>query len=130
MFGWAARAAAGTITGAALTQSRAKADAASERLQNCYEMRVKAAGEARDAGLSKLTVNGDETRYRDRSGNFSKGLPHNSRGDVESSAYNALASALLTGNSRDFETVAMGGTAKLVNPQAGLAFDMEGRDSH
>jgi hypothetical protein len=75
-------------------------------------------------------INGDEALYPNRIGNYSKGLPHNNVGEVDPAAYQSLLQALSSGDPRDFEQIQMGGTAGLVNPQAGLAFDMEGIDSH
>ena len=74
--------------------------------------------------------NGDEARYSDRRGNFSKGLQHNQYGEVLPASYHSLKRALVSGRPSDFEQVLLGGTRKLVNPQSGLAFDMEGADSH
>ncbi len=75
-------------------------------------------------------TNGDEQLYPNLIGNFSKGLPHNSLGEVDRSAYSALLSALDAGTIGGFESVPLGGATKLVNPMAGLAFDLEGADSH
>src|SRR5260370_36500782 len=79
--------------------------------------------------------NGDEAAFPNKIGNFSKGLPHNGLGEVDLTACNALLSALNSGNPADFETIPMGCPnpalrSKLVNPQSGLAFDLEGADSH
>jgi len=76
--------------------------------------------------------NGDEARYPNRIANYSKGLPHDALGEVDATAYGAFLHALATGRPADFESIPMGctGARKLVNPQAGLAFDLEGTDSH
>lgn len=74
-------------------------------------------------------VNGDETRYATRIGNFSKGLPHNAFGEVDPAAYNSLLKACTTGDPDDFDAVILDGTNKLVSPQGGLAFDLEGADA-
>ena len=74
--------------------------------------------------------NGDEARYADRRGNFSKGLQHNQFGEVLPASYNSLKRALESGKPNHFEEIQLGGTRKLVSPQAGLAFDMEGADCH
>jgi hypothetical protein len=75
-------------------------------------------------------TNGDETRYPNLIGNYSKGLAHNSIGEVESASYASLLKAIQTGNPQQFEQIQLGGTALEVDPQAGLAFDLEGTDSH
>jgi hypothetical protein len=79
--------------------------------------------------------NGDEAAYPNKIGNFSKGLPHNALGEVDLNAYQAFTRAVQSGNPADFEAIPMGcpdlaRRAKLVNPQSGLAFDLEGADSH
>jgi hypothetical protein len=70
------------------------------------------------------------TLYPNKLGNYSKGLPHNSDGTVVLSAYEALVNATQSGAPADFDSIPMGGDRKLTNPQAGLAFDMQGADSH
>jgi hypothetical protein len=72
--------------------------------------------------------NGDEALYPGRWGNYSKGLQHDARGDVVPSSYDSMLGALQTGTPADFEAIALGGDVPLVNPQAGLAYVLEGRD--
>ena len=74
--------------------------------------------------------NGDEARYPNKIGTYSKGLPHNRLGEVDLQAYRSLLAALDSGKSLDFENIIIGLGTKLTNPQAGLAFEMEGPDSH
>jgi membrane-associated phospholipid phosphatase len=74
-------------------------------------------------------LNGDETLYPNRIGNYSKGLPHLSNGEVVPQAYDALLAALRTGSPARFEQIPLGGTRKLTNPQCGYAFDLEGADA-
>ena len=45
-------------------------------------------------------------------------------------AYQALLAAVASGDPADFERIPLGGTRKLRNPLAGVAFDLEGPDSH
>lgn len=75
-------------------------------------------------------TNGEEELYHKKLANYSKGLPHNKLGEVNLKAYKALLRALSTGRPEYFEAIPLGGTRKLTNPQAGLAFDLEGPDSH
>ena len=72
--------------------------------------------------------NGDEVLYPNQIGSYSKGLPHQSNGEVVLSAYNALLDALRTGIPTKFEQIPLGGDRKLTSPQAGFAFDLEGKD--
>jgi membrane-associated phospholipid phosphatase len=76
-------------------------------------------------------TNGDEQNYRNFIGNFHKGLPHNDIGEVIPNAYRNLLNALSEGTAAALEKkVTLGGSTKLVNCLAGLAFDAEGTDSH
>lgn len=75
-------------------------------------------------------TNGDEQLYSNRIGNYSKGMPHDSNGEVSAAAFNALLSAVQTGKSTDYDAIPLGGVRKFTSPQAGLAFDLEGGDSH
>jgi hypothetical protein len=47
---------------------------------------------------------------------------------VAPAAYDALTTALGSGLPLDFENIPLGGARKLTNPQAGIAFEMEGGD--
>ncbi|KOX26472.1 phosphoesterase [Saccharothrix sp. NRRL B-16348] len=71
--------------------------------------------------------NGEEGDYP-YVANYSKGLPHDEVGEVRPEAYNTLLRALATGRSEDFERIPLGRGVKLTNPQAGLAFELEGPD--
>jgi hypothetical protein len=106
------------------------AGAAEKRAQECFQIKMKAAQAERNAPAPEQRTNGDEARYPNRIGNYSKGLPHNSIGEVDPAAYQSLLGALASGDPEDFERIRMGGNVRLINPQAGLAFDMEGLDSH
>ncbi|HAF13358.1 MAG TPA: phosphoesterase, partial [Blastocatellia bacterium] len=75
-------------------------------------------------------TNNDENLYPNKIASYSKGLPHNSDGTVTLSAFAALVQALNSGRPSDFNSIPMGGDRRLTNPQAGLAFDMEGPDGH
>lgn len=75
-------------------------------------------------------TNGDESSLPKYIGNFSKGLPHTQLGEVQPSAYQSLVAALQTGTVAAMEGIERGSGAKLVDPLAGLAFQMEGVDSH
>ena len=101
-----------------------------DRLEQSFRQRRDAALADLEAGLPRHPNNGDERLYPNFIGNFSKGLPHNSIGEVNRAAYGSLLQALLSGNPADFEDITLGGNVRLVDPQAGLAFDMEGLDSH
>ncbi len=101
-----------------------------ERRRQSFKVRRDQAAFQRDLPLPRNLVNGDETAFANRLGSYSKALPHNSLGEVDPAAYFALLTACSTGRPSDFETIPLGGTARLVNPQGGLAFSLEGADSH
>ncbi|MDX2040101.1 MAG: vanadium-dependent haloperoxidase [Acidobacteriota bacterium] len=101
----------------------------SGRAEQAYHLRIQAATIQKIAPLPTHTNNGDEDRYLNRIGNYSKGMPHNSLGEVDQVAYNALLQAIGTGNPDDFERVPMGDNqVRFTNPQAGLTFEMQGAD--
>jgi hypothetical protein len=80
------------------------------------------------SNLARLD-NGDEALYPNRIGNYSKGMPHQSNGEVVPSAYNALLTAVNSGNPADFEAIPLGATRRYTSPQSGYAFDLEGGDA-
>ena len=75
------------------------------------------------------TTNGDEARYSDKSGTYTKGLLQDGLGRVNLYAYKTFKAALNSGDPADFEKIQIGGTRTLNGPQGGLAFDLEGSDS-
>ncbi len=101
------------------------------RRAEAFRVRVAAAKHQFDQGVPPHPTNGDEARYPNQIGSYSKGLPHNSRGEVDLNAYRSLIHALETGAGADFERIVLGvGDHRLTNPQAGLGFAMEGPDAH
>ncbi len=102
-----------------------------ERAKKSYEFRKAMATAnylATRASMRRLH-NGDEDHYGNYIASFSKGLPHLPNGEVEPAAYALFKAALMTQNPIDLESVPLGGDRKFVNPQSGLAMDLEGRDS-
>jgi membrane-associated phospholipid phosphatase len=79
--------------------------------------------------FSNRRDNGDENLYPNKIAGYSKGLPHRPNGEVVPSAYNALLAAVNAGKPNLFEQIPLGGPRRLVNPQAGLAFDLQGADA-
>lgn len=55
-------------------------------------------------------------------------LPHNRLGEVDPDAYRTLLRALDSGRRADFDKVPLAGQARLANPQAAFAFELEGAD--
>jgi hypothetical protein len=131
-----ALAAAGAGLPALLLSQKANADdgdgdgdADDSRRGRSFQLRKSAALAEREVPRPHQVSNGDERRYSNFIGNFSQGLPHNSIGEVDPAAYQALLTAVDTGNPADFANIPLGGSTKFVDPQGGIAFDLEGTDS-
>jgi hypothetical protein len=88
--------------------------------------------------------NGDEVNYNQADvvtgdpafiGNYSKGLRHDDVGDPDPVSYGSLLRALQSRDPADFRQILLGTIdpnarrLKLTNPQAGLAFDLDGPDA-
>jgi membrane-associated phospholipid phosphatase len=101
-----------------------------QRRNRAYRIRHEAAINEKEIPLPAHPTNGDEELYTNKIGSYSKGLPHNSLGEVDLNAYSALVHAMATGNPADFEAIPLGGTVKLADPQAAFAYEMDGADSH
>lgn len=101
-----------------------------DRAGDSYEVREEAARAESRISPPRQIPNGDEQQYPTFIGNYSKGLPHNNIGEVDPQAYRSLVNALGQGTAAALERVTLGGDMPLVNPLAGLAFDLEGSDSH
>jgi hypothetical protein len=101
----------------------------SSRITECLAIKTEAANvEARMLVATNRSC-GDEGTYPTKIGNYHKGLPHNPFGEVDLQAYAAMCNALASEKPDPFEKIPIGGSAKLSNPQGGLAFDLEGCDS-
>jgi hypothetical protein len=98
------------------------------RRQDAFKIRMDAANYWRQQPMVQHLTNGDETRYPNRIGNYSKGLPHNRFGEVDPTAYQSLLDAVASGNPADYDAIVLGGPTKLTSPQSGLAYDLEGAD--
>ncbi len=100
------------------------------RQSRAFEVRMRAAELAHNRQTALQTPNGEEALYEKRIASYSKGLPHNAIGEVDPAAYNAFLAAIASADPADFENLPMGLGRKLTNPLAGMAFDLEGPDSH
>jgi hypothetical protein len=100
------------------------------RAKESHEIRIDAANAERAVATPHHPTNGDENRYPDKCGTYTKGLPHDTFGRVDLNAFQSFIAALNSGKPADFEDIILGGARKLTNPQSGLCFDMEGTDSH
>jgi hypothetical protein len=95
-----------------------------------FNNRASAATRELEVSVPREITNGDETRFPNYIGNYSKGLIHNSIGQVSRASYGSLLSAVNSGEPQLFNEIQLGGNTLEVDPQAGLAFDLEGTDSH
>ena len=106
-----------------------------QRREQAFQVRLQAALNEKHLPVPDHPDNGDEETYPNKIGSYSKGLPHNSLGEVDLAAYQAFRDAIDSGRFADFEAIPLGCPdpsmqRKLVDPLAGLAFDLEGGDSH
>lgn len=100
------------------------------RLKESYKYRLSMAQMAKDRPMVDAQNNGDDDRYASKIGSYTKALPHNQLGEVDLTAYATLVKARESLNPADFEAIHLGLGRKLTSPQAGLAMDLEGPDSH
>jgi len=106
----------------------------SNRMNACFNYRKNRAL-AQRINVGPQADNGDVAQDTDFSYSFSKALSHDSLGIPNAAAFLSLKNALSTGNASDFADIGVGtpgggGNSKLNGPQAALAFDLEGLDSH
>ncbi len=118
------------IAGSKGSEARASAPIIPGPRRNAaFRIRRDTAEFQRSLPLPRNLTNGDETLFANRIGSFSKTLPHTSLGEADPMAYDAFLRAAGTGRPVDFESIP-GGPGRLVNPQGGLIFSLDGADSH
>lgn len=107
------------------------------RREASERIRTRAAESHEDVPAPVHHDNGDEARYaaQNHYASFSKGLQHDpATGEAVEASYQSLRAALASGRPSDFEEIVLGvpsaQSVKLTDPQAGLAFDLEGIDGH
>ena len=121
-------------------QTAERANPAKRRAKAAAQIRIDAAKFQQKVLIPDQANNGDEARYANKIGSFSKALKHDPQtGEVDAAAYAAYVAAVESGDLTQIETLVDGGhfgcpdparQRRLVNPLAGLAFDLEGTDSH
>lgn len=111
-------------------ESRDGGSGSGQRRSEAFRVRKDAAQAQKQRPQPPHGDNGDDRRYSDRRGSFSKTLPHSALGEVDPAAYLTYLAALDSGDSDIFAAIPAGGTAKLVNPQSAYSFEMLGPDSH
>jgi hypothetical protein len=99
------------------------------RVKKSFTIRVRTATNEARIPVPPHTTNGDEERYPDKSGTYTKGILQDGIDLVNLNAYQTFKRALISGRDADFENIIMGGTRTLNGPQGGLAFGLEGSDA-
>ena len=102
--------------------------ATSNRVLRSLALRTRTAGSDAFAAAPAQIDNGDEARYSDKSGTYTKGVLQAGIGLVDLGAYATFKTALRTGGPADFEKIILGGPRTLNGPQAGLAFSLDSLD--
>ena len=99
------------------------------RVMEAMQLRVAEAVDDAKVRAATNRDNGDEARYPNKGGTYTKGLPHDQYGRVDLNAYQIFKRALNSGDPSDFAAIPMGGTRTLNGPQAGLAFCLVALDN-
>ena len=127
--GAAAAASAGSAaTGSGTVPPSHSLTAGQDRARHAFDARVAAAKLQDGRPAVRHATNGDEADLPGWIACYSKGLPHDPRGEVDAAAYRLLLQALASGRPADFEHIPLGGFVKLANPQGGLALNLVGPD--
>lgn len=103
-------------------------DPGAAREQAAINFRTQRAVEA-NAGTVNHVNNGDEAKFNNFIASFSKTMPHNDLGEVDTAAYAAFVAAIDGNSPAALENVPRGGTGQFVNPFAAQAFTLSGIDT-
>jgi len=96
---------------------------------NCIAVKSAVAAFDSTQPWPEQSSNGDQALYADFRGNFGKALDHSMDGFINTSAYRSLLLALQSGTQANFNAIQLGGSRRLVNPQASIAYSLSGCDS-
>jgi hypothetical protein len=99
------------------------------RAQQSFALRVKTAKKEAAIPVPPHTSNGDEERYSDKSGTYTKALLQDGIGLVNLTAYRSFRRAINSGQFKDWENVILGGTRTQNGPMGSYAFTLEGTDN-
>jgi hypothetical protein len=103
--------------------------ATEHRVLRSLALRTRTAGADSFRASPAQVDNGDEARYADKSGTYTKGVLQSGIGLVDLAAYASFKHALSTGRPADFENIVLGGPRTLNGPQGGLSFYLDCEDS-
>lgn len=118
----------GTSDGTRKTLNAELKPATSGRVWRSWALRTRTAGHDAFATAPAQVDNGDEARYSDKSGTYTKDVLQSNVGVADSAAYQSFKAALSSGDPADFEKIVVGGSRTLNGPQAGLAFYLDSLD--
>lgn len=120
-----------TIVSVTLNASCSNDTKAEPRRARAYQIRLDNAFANYAKAVPCHPNNGDEAAYLSRFASFTKGMPHDSLGIVNATAYAMFLTAVNSGLPADFDAIpqASGAIVDFTNPQAGLAFVNEGGDA-
>jgi len=99
------------------------------RVLQSFTLRVKTAAKEAAVPVPPHTHNGDDERYSDKSGTYTKCLLQDGIGLVNLTAYRSLKRALKSGRFEDWENIVTGGTRTENGPMGSYAFTLEGTDN-
>ena len=103
--------------------------ATANRPERSLALRIESARKAASVPAPDQIDNGDEARYADKSGTYTKGILQSGIGLVDLDAYRSFKKALASGAPADFQHIVLGGPRTLNGPQGGLAFYLDCLDS-
>ena len=118
------------VPAGAATSADTHASTGTDCATRAYEVRERVAARHKREPMASHATSGDESRYPNHIGSYTKALPHDSLGEVQQAAYAALVHALSTGDPADFSRIPFSGAARQTNPQSSYAFDFDGPDAH
>jgi len=98
------------------------------RLQHAFARRFNTATWQAHVAVPPHTTNGDEQKYADKCGTYTKCVKQASPGKVDLAAYKHFRHALDSGRYADFELVPLGGTRTLNGPMASYTYTLCGSD--
>src|SRR5271165_6575179 len=94
--------------------------ATSHRVERSFALRTLVASNDASILPPPQIDNGDEIRYPDKCGTYSKGILQAGVGRVDLTAYHSFRRALNSGDPADFAAIQVGGSKTLNGPQGGL----------
>lgn len=94
-----------------------------------FQVRFNAATKEAEVAIPAHTTNGDEQKYADKIGTYSKCVKQDNPCLVNPAAFKKFRDAINSRVPADFEKIPLGGTRPLNGPQGAYAFTLEGTDA-